>query len=140
MPRPSETPQNPLSPRARPGQTPFVECDCPECNSACRNPGALLPEDLQPIAEYLGSTPLQLVGTRLEKDIGSDVLRPSVKQGWCIFYDRRKHCCRIHAVKPFECRQYYHRDTWLLVSARLTFIQTAWLASRDSEDDRHALP
>jgi len=97
-----------------------------------------MPADLNPIAEFLGSSAMQLVGTRLQKDIGSDVLRPMVKRGWCTFY-KKGIGCTIHAVKPFECREYYHRDPHWLVIARSNYINAAWLAMQHDIEEANAI-
>lgn len=114
-----------------------VECSCDDCNSACRSPGALMPTDVVHIAAFLNSSEMQLVGTKLQKDVGSNILRPMVKRGWCTFY-KKNVGCTIHAVKPFECREYYHRDTCAVMSARTTYIHAAWLASQQDKDNENA--
>lgn len=49
-------------------------------------------------------------------------------RGTCVFLDGDR--CSIHAVKPFECRQYLH-DTQAQVEFRHAAIAEAWRSQQD---------
>ena len=114
-------------------------CRCELCVSACRrDPGRLVPADIEPLARLLGLTPAELLARhlvlrplpgpeggyalapvkgkahRLLVDPGTVV--PSYyegEDGWCVFLAENGEC-RVHAAKPFECRAYSGcRNTFL---------------------------
>ena len=108
-------------------------CTCPACVKACRLvPGGLVPNDVKPIADFLGISQGELFGNYLVVGYyvgyGTDeedgcFLRPAkvnanghpiestgAKVSWdwaasedpCIFLKQDR--CRIHPVKPWNCR------------------------------------
>jgi len=96
-------------------------CACkPDRKNCKRQPGHLLPGQIQKIADYLGKS---LERTRklfwnspgmiLEK--GTERFRvrtitPRFRKGKCIFLDKRERC-KIHPVAPFGCRYFdVHMD------------------------------
>lgn len=109
------------------------ECSCEKCNSACRNKaGWFVPEEIPRLAKFFGVTEPELFKTHLavdwwepDADFKSTVflLAPANSRstpgemysgnphGQCIFYDQQKGQCKIHEVKPFECRKYLHDQT-----------------------------
>ena len=95
-------------------------------------PGGLIPDDLQPIADFLKMSVVELQQQCLIQDwygMGGDQLliwKPVkmgargfplektggiasfeygfANHGYCIFFDRGSGQCKVHSVKPFECR------------------------------------
>lgn len=49
---------------------------------------------------------------------------PHYPLGQCVFFKNGR--CSIHAVKPFECREYSHTDTKDEVQARHVLVKDAW--------------
>jgi Fe-S-cluster containining protein len=87
-------------------------CRCEACNNGCRyGSGFLADEDIPEIAGFLGITEEELKKKFLEevdkfntKKYRPRILRKGSKQyGKCIFFDESSKC-KIHAVKPLECR------------------------------------
>lgn len=84
---------------------------CRRCGACCRTPGGIVrlrEEELAPIAAALGLTEAAFVERRtaLAPDRRSLVLldRPD---GACEMLDE-DGACRIHAVKPAQCRSFPH--------------------------------
>lgn len=100
------------------------ECTCLRCIMACvRAPGRLLPDDVDPIADYLGiNTPL-LVAEYLE-DGGRETWRPRLTPDGCVFLKDQR--CTIHAVKPYECREAMHDLSLAAVAQIEDEIAAAW--------------
>jgi len=103
-----------------------IECSCRDCASACyKKPGWFLPQEIKPVADFLGITEQQFFHRYLSVDYFGlpneflFVLSPATENstpgevfplepsGMCVFLKNGK--CGIHAVKPFECRLYDHR-------------------------------
>lgn len=113
------------------------DCSCSTCQSAClHKPGWFLPEEIKPLAEFLGMTEKEVFDNHLmvdyavvvDHDVPEDfdhnliyVLSPKIvgKKGGTEFpFDPGGKChwfvdgkCSIHPVKPYECRQYDHTKT-----------------------------
>lgn len=103
------------------------DCQCQSCQNACRfKPGWLKQGEEIKIAEFLGLTTQELFDRFLlvdwwqAPDLDHDYfgLSPAVKhvtpggmfpynpKGECVFFEEGK--CKIHAVKPHECREMHH--------------------------------
>lgn len=110
--------------------TDTIECSCGTCVSACRKkPGWFSPNEIKPLADYLGITEKELFEKHLlvdyyvdmEKDQVFFVLSPSIKDhkpgqefpffptGSCVFLNADEKCS-IHPAKPFECKAFDHRN------------------------------
>lgn len=115
-------------------------CACDECVACCkRQPGYLVPDDIQAITDYLGepaegflvASPGALVG-RMSADgttvetfrVGSIVPRTVDGGGRCVFLDEEDRCV-IHPVAPFGCSMF---DTHMLSGEHLE--KAAWGISR----------
>lgn len=84
-------------------------CDCPKCRALCeREPGWFMPEEIPSAAEFCGLTEEAFRERYLESHERDGVTMGSPKRaigGQCIFFKDGK--CRIHSVKPFECRKVF---------------------------------
>ena len=85
-------------------------CQCDKCQSLCLNePGWFAPGEAEMAATYLGLSMEEFEANYLEHHLTEDVavLAPKCQQrtGACIFFDNGS--CKIHDVKPFECRKVY---------------------------------
>lgn len=105
------------------------ECACLTCITACvRCPGRLVPDDLAPIASHLGLSVPELMAKYLTPSDDLDntgALRPQwIKNYGCVFLKNQR--CSIHAVKPFECREWTHDVTSEQVDAIIERIGDAW--------------
>ncbi|MBW2976340.1 YkgJ family cysteine cluster protein [Candidatus Woesearchaeota archaeon] len=87
-------------------------CKCEACTNGCRyGSGFLDGKDISKIAKYLGIAEDALKKEFLEeiekfntKKFRPKILRKGSKQyGNCIFFDEKRGC-KIHEVKPLECR------------------------------------
>jgi Fe-S-cluster containining protein len=104
-----------------------IECSCDDCVAACkRKPGWFTPEEIKPAAEFLGMTEKEFFDKYLSVDYYGKpdsflfVLSPATKNsspgeefplnpnGECVFLTEDKKC-KIHAVKPCECKAFDHR-------------------------------
>ena len=100
---------------------PPTGCSCKRCISACSNkPGWFLPGEVEKTAKFLDMTTQDFFDKYLAVDWFRDtfVLAPAIIEskpggmyplnphGQCIFFKNNR--CSIHAVKPFECRNYNH--------------------------------
>jgi len=100
---------------------PSTGCSCKRCISACSNkPGWFLPGEVEKTAKFLDMTTQDFFDKYLAVDWFRDtfVLAPAIIEskpggmyplnphGQCIFFKNNR--CSIHAVKPFECRNYNH--------------------------------
>lgn len=77
---------------------------CTQCGECCRGYGGtyVTPEDIEKIAEFIGSSP----DTFVEKFCVMSGNRPVLAQAeneYCIFWDK---LCTIHPVKPRMCREW----------------------------------
>ena len=85
-------------------------CDCHECQALCRHePGWFLPGEVERSAAHLHITVDEFCRQFCE-ELNIDqtvVLAPKFvsKQRACIFYE--EGLCRIHEVKPHECRKVF---------------------------------
>lgn len=114
-------------------------CQCDSCKRACENkPGWFLPGEAEKAAKHLGIPLTEFFKTKLAVDWwdGSDLIfllapalvgepsgseYPGNRRGTCIFYKKGK--CEIHAVKPFECREYIHDEP---TNGRHQSVADAW--------------
>jgi Fe-S-cluster containining protein len=87
-------------------------CKCGSCNNGCRfGSGALAEGDLRKIADHLGISKQRLKKEYLREVelFNKKVHKPRLLNkkdkvyGKCIFFDE-KIGCKIHQVKPLECR------------------------------------
>lgn len=105
---------------------------CSTCVGACvKKPGWFAPGQAERVANHLGISLVELFKTKLsidwwEEDHRLDhtvfVLSPAVQggstggefdgdpHGRCIFLEGNR--CTIHAVKPFECAEFWCGDTY----------------------------
>lgn len=86
------------------------DCDCEKCRALCSNePGWFIPEEISVAADYLGMAEGDFIHTFLEEHIekGIVVLSPKMdkSKGACVFFENG--LCRIHPIKPYECRKVY---------------------------------
>ena len=97
-------------------------CDCQKCQSFCRRPGYLVPDDVPAIAEYLGMSTDDLRQNHLTAGKGTlylhvvrgmppivmhaPTLVPKSYDGWCQFFNVESGHCYIHPVAPFGCRMF----------------------------------
>ena len=84
---------------------------CKKCGHCCSHgAGALADDDLAKIAKFLKTTEKELKKTCLEEveRFNTTRLRPVLIKkdkpyGRCVFFDNKKGC-KIHTVKPLECK------------------------------------
>ena len=99
---------------------------CQYCRDGCtRKPGWFLPGEAEAAAEFMGMTLPEFFRAYLAVDWWEDspnifVLSPAVRgeeagtelsgdpRGTCVFYEGER--CRIHPVKPAECRDLWCGD------------------------------
>jgi Fe-S-cluster containining protein len=92
-----------------------TSCACPACQACCtRQPGPLLPGELEAIAAHLGTTvrdashkfwasPGGVLGHRATgQTLRVGTITPRLRAGRCVFLDAESRCT-IHAVAPFGC-------------------------------------
>lgn len=122
-----------------------IECSCQDCVSACyKKPGWFLPQEIKPVADFLGITEDQLFQRYLSVDYFGNpdeflfVLSPATENsvsgevfplepgGTCVFLKDNK--CSIHSVKPFECKIYDHRKN---ESEAHLAVAEAWIPFKD---------
>lgn len=130
--------------------TDTIDCDCEVCISACRNkPGWFLPEEIKPAADLLGMTEQDFFNQFLAVDyygnpehfdfvvapatvnIESGKEYPLDPTGKCVFLTEDNKC-KIHAAKPYECKQYDHRKK-LDDAARESHkkVSEAWISHKE---------
>jgi Fe-S-cluster containining protein len=101
-------------------------CTCQYCRDGCTaKPGWFLPGEAEKAAEFMGMTLPEFFREYLAVDwwesepdifVLSPALRgeetgtefPGDPQGECVFYENER--CRIHEVKPAECRERWCGD------------------------------
>ena len=83
--------------------------ECRRCGACCRWPGdvRLVPGEAARLAAYLGMTEREFVDryTRLTADRKTLSLVER-EDGSCIFLEGRPASCRVHEVKPRQCRAF----------------------------------
>lgn len=84
------------------------ECSCEACQECCtREAGWFVPEEIKPAADFLGLSEDEFVEQYCQKhDLGHTfALSPKAKEDTtiCVFFE--KGLCKIHEVKPYECRK-----------------------------------
>lgn len=104
------------------------KAECQQCGWCClKRPCTPTPDELERIAEYLGMSPGELIRTKCvvdqfakggrfyvlwAKETQLDLLGQYVPcsrtydQGYCVFFNRETHNCRIHEVRPESARSY----------------------------------
>lgn len=106
-------------------------CSCDSCENACKHkPGWFGPGEAEKAAELMRMTledffvKFLIVDWNENNETGETkevfVLSPGIKGkptgeeapsflvGECVFYNADSGQCRVHAAKPFECREYLH--------------------------------
>jgi uncharacterized protein len=82
---------------------------CLRCGNCCRHPGEVRIEDreAEAIARFLGLTLHDFTArhTRLRPDRRGLSLAERA-DGACVFLDESQPACRIHPVKPQQCRNF----------------------------------
>jgi Fe-S-cluster containining protein len=83
-------------------QRPFT---CVMCGKCCRGEGDvhLSDEDIRRIASALGCSPEEFMRTYGARKRGRPILKDQANED-CIFF--RDSQCRVHAVKPEQCRKW----------------------------------
>ncbi len=133
-----------------------VSC-CSSAHCCYTLPGALSEEDIKPIAEYLGITEEELYKQYLTlcfnwEDFRLLPVRKGMPAGGytsmvknrvvspCIFLDEQnENHCRIHPVKPLECREYgcWKKEEAPMPSVSLTrVIQLGWNGEVDGKVEK----
>src|SRR5262252_116362 len=126
-------------------------CACETCRKCCkRQPGALIPGDLERIARHMQITPEEAkkyfwaspgslvrdTSTGRVHRIGT--VTPQTRKGRCVFLDDHERCT-IHAVAPFGCAYF---DTHM--GHRAAHPRSVWLAHAQCDPEyqklRDALP
>lgn len=122
----------------------MAECSCHKCQQACHStPGGFLPGEAEKAAEFLGKSLQDFFDESLgvDWDKGVFFLKPAItrmsagqeypfsNRGTCVFLKDGK--CSIHAVKPFECREYVHTDTSGEIRDRGVKVMEAWAPHQD---------
>jgi Fe-S-cluster containining protein len=105
-----------------------TKCACADCVSCCkRQPGPLIPGDLERIAAYLGETVDEAKrhfvasGGAVVKNIATGTLTrigsitPDSLDGRCVFLDQNDRC-KIHEVAPAGCAYF---DTHMNIDAAM---------------------
>lgn len=86
---------------------PSIQYACRQCGACCRWPGIvrLRPDEIQPLADCLGMAPADFIAryTALAPDRQGLILTEQA-DGACIFLEGNR--CRVHAVKPQQCRDF----------------------------------
>lgn len=125
-----------------------ISCDCSVCKGACQSkPGWFKPGEAEKVAEYLGITMQDLFDNYLavdwyqNKEDETFVLSPATNncqtgemfpfnpKGRCIFFENDK--CKIHPVAPFECKQYYHEQSYEECADRHKEIANLWIDKKE---------
>jgi hypothetical protein len=121
-----------------------ISCDCSTCKGACQSkPGWFKPDEAEKVAEYLGITIRELFNDYLAVDWfqgkGDEifVLSPATNncetgsmfsfnpKGRCIFFENDK--CKIHPVAPFECKEYFHEQSYKECVDRHKEVANSWI-------------
>jgi Fe-S-cluster containining protein len=85
-------------------------CQCEECQSLCQHePGWFMPDEIELVARHLEMKSEDFLSTyaQLHETGGIIACSPRflVREKRCIFFEGGR--CRIHEVKPYECRKVY---------------------------------
>jgi Fe-S-cluster containining protein len=123
-----------------------TSCACKQCVKCCyRQPGSLVPGDLQRIAAHLGETPEEAKKHfwaspgALVKDLSTGqtirigTITPRRVKGKCVFLDANDRCT-IHEVAPAGCRYF---DTHM--DARQAMPRSIAMATSQQDPDYQAL-
>ena len=104
-------------------------CECESCKNACKfNPGWFLPGEAERASKFLemklneffkkylgvnwwvADPPIFVLAPAIiSMDAGSEY--PGDPRGTCVFFENER--CKIHPVKPFECREYIHTQKYI---------------------------
>ena len=115
-------------------------CQCEECKMACKNkPGWFMPNQIPKLLKFFNVKKISELWKHgfaidwWEGEPTTYILAPNIignenkkypedPHGECVFFVNGK--CKIHDVKPFECKEYFHSDTF--ASDRHEFIAQKW--------------
>jgi len=137
---------------SRPG-FPFgrTSCACAACVECCkRQPGPLIPGDLERIAEHLGLPVAEaaraffwasggaLVGTADGRQFRVGSITPRHERGRCVFLDAEDRCS-IHEVAPAGCA-YFDTHMSARVAAPRGHRMAQLQQDRGYQEQRRALP
>ncbi len=89
-------------------------CSCKDCNHGCRfGSGYFIDGQIEKVAEFL-RIELDILKKKYlteETMLNRKMFRPKRKRekarmpfGECIFFDSKKESCKIHTVKPLQCK------------------------------------
>lgn len=86
-------------------------CACEKCQECCRRePGWFMPEEVSVAAKFLGIKENDFIAKYCKEHPEDAVLAYSPatkpKSTECVFLDA-SGLCKIHPVKPYECRKVY---------------------------------
>ena len=126
-------------------------CTCQKCQNACRRkPGWFLPDEVEKAAEYLGLPSKDFFEAYLGIDwyypdnwtteiifilapalLGTDpgAEYPSKREGTCTFLEDGR--CKIHPVRPYECREYVHSEPNKTLDLRHADVASVWKGHLD---------
>lgn len=128
-----------------------TKCCCDACVKCCkRQPGPLMPGDLERIAEHRGETVEQAKenfwaspGSLVKNTATGEVERigtitPKYRKGRCVFLNENDRCS-IHEVAPFGCAYFDTHMTDLTAMPRSVWLA---IATRDPayQQQRNTLP
>lgn len=80
---------------------------CKRCGSCCKGEStvSLSKEEISRIAKFLNLSESKFLKKYTVKR-GDFRIEMKVKEGFCIFFDRKKRLCKIHPVKPKKCKEW----------------------------------
>lgn len=94
------------------GHPPYYETEplvfgCTACGKCCERPGLvyMTDDDIEALAHHFGMTTGEVKVSMLERD-GSDWVVQVDETAPCVFYNAHDTSCKIHPVKPLQCRTY----------------------------------
>lgn len=121
-------------------KTKRISCSCEGCQNACSyKPGWFKFGEIEKVANYLKISLKELFDNYLAVDWYKDLfvlapvlineepggMYPYNPKGECIFFEKNK--CKIHAVAPYECQQYYHDENINFVRERHRDVAQTWM-------------
>ncbi|MGB9761380.1 MAG: YkgJ family cysteine cluster protein [Caldimicrobium thiodismutans] len=83
------------------------EFHCKRCGFCCKGNSTvgLSEEEIQRIADFLGFSKEEFLEKYTLKK-GTKRVEMKIKDGYCIFYDKKRKRCKIHPVKPEKCKEW----------------------------------
>ena len=124
-----------------------ISCECESCKNACKHkPGWFMPEQIDAILKYFNVISIdellklgQIAIDWWVDDNNILLLAPNIKgneeiyypgdpTGECIFFNRGK--CDIYKIRPYECRQYFHGQSFNITDKRHEKVAQMWKNSR----------